>query len=91
MALSFHDSRRIRRYLGEFRPHEQESECVASTEFFPDENLSTGTLTIVFVKRGTYIYTDFPVEEWLLFNNSTSRGEYFNTYIRNNYSFERVA
>ena len=91
MAKKFTDSRRIKRFLEEARVKEVESECVALLDFFPDENLITGTLTIEFVKRGTYVYADFPVDEWLLFNNSSSRGVYFNLYIRNNYSFQKVA
>ena len=64
----------IRRTLREFSAHSHDSECVAATTFIPTTEL-TGELTIEFVKRGTYVYADFPVDEWLLFNNSSSRGE----------------
>ena len=80
----------IRRTLREFSAHSVDSECVAATNFVPTTEL-TGDLTIEFVKRGTYTYEDFPVDEWLLFNNSSSRGTYFNIYIKGNYPHQRVA
>ncbi len=80
----------IRRKLKEFTPHNMESLCVASTEWIPTDELS-GELTINFQQRGTYKYFNFPVDEWLLFNNAASRGEYFNLYILDKgYSYERI-
>lgn len=80
----------IRRKLKEFSAHEFPSDCVAETSFVPTSETS-GELTVVFQKRGTYIYIDFPIDEWLLFNNSSSRGTYFNEYIRDRYTFQKVA
>jgi len=84
------DYRAIRRVLKDFAAHEQESECCDSLSFVPT-SATSGVLTVVFMKRGTYTYEDFPVEEWLLFNNAASRGTYFNLYVRDRYSHERVA
>jgi hypothetical protein len=90
MSNKFTSSNRIRRYLDAARVKDAESECVASLDFFPDENLTTGTLTVEFVKRGTYTFTDFPADEWLQFNNASSRGTYFNLYIKGNYPYTKV-
>ena len=85
------DARSIRKTLKEFTPHHVDSECVATTNFTPETQLD-GTLVITFQKRGTYKYYNFPVDEWLLFNNAASRGTYFNLYIKDRgYSYERIA
>ncbi len=80
----------IKRKLKEFTPHNVESECVAATGWVPTSEFE-GELTIAFQHRGTYKYYNFPVDEWLLFNNASSRGTYFNLYIRDHgYSYERI-
>lgn len=71
-------------------PREQgqftDSECVEALYFEPEN----GTLTVVFKQRGTYEYYDFPLEEWELFDGTTSRGTYFNLYVKGQYSYARV-
>lgn len=67
-------------------PRKEESECVASLEYDIEEE----QLTVNFVKRGSYVYYDFPPEEFANFNGSSQRGAYFNLYIRDKYSFERL-
>jgi hypothetical protein len=69
-------------------PHPHESECVSDLEYDPEHY----EMTIHFVKRGSYIY--YGIEPWLFaeFNNSGSRGQYFNQYIRPMYSdYQRIA
>lgn len=69
-------------------PKDTHSECVASTFYDEDSEV----LTIEFVERGTYEYQDFPFDAWREFNNTGSRGTYFNANIRNaGYDYERVA
>jgi KTSC domain len=80
----------VRRAREEFSAHAHESECCAALTFVPETALA-GTLTVAFQKRGTYVYHEFPVDEWLLFNNAASRGTYFNLYVRDRYSYERIA
>lgn len=75
-------------YYKDFGPKKYPSTCVASLDYDELEQI----LTIEFQERGTYIYRNFPLDEWLLFNGSSSRGEYFNLYIRNSaYEYERIA
>ena len=74
-------------YYRDFGPKHHESECVASLDYDELEQ----TLTIEFQQRGTYVYRNFPLDEWLLFNGAASRGEFFNLYIRNaGYEYERI-
>jgi hypothetical protein len=68
-------------------PKKQESECVASLEYFIDDQ----QLVIHFMKRGSYTYYDVPPHEYLNLNNASSRGKYFNLYIRDRYEYERIA
>ncbi len=67
-------------------PHAYPSECVASLNYDGD----TEELTVEFHERGTYKYFNFPFTEWILFNDAMSRGTYFNLYVRDRYSFERI-
>ncbi len=62
------------------------SECVKDVQY--DE--FTGDLTIEFQERGTYVYHDFPLTEMAQFIGASSKGQYFNLYIREHYSYERV-
>ena len=67
-------------------PQAKESECVESLQYDFEKEI----LTIVFVKRGTYTYYNFPPAEFENFNLASSRGTYFNLYIRNaGYEYER--
>lgn len=64
-----------------------ESRCVATYDY----DLESNELTVVFQARGTYKYRNFPLAEFVDFANSFSLGQYFNLYIRDQYSFERLA
>jgi hypothetical protein len=68
-------------------PREHESECVNALAYDPE----SAQLTVVFNKRGTYTYFDFPPDEYANFNFAASRGKYFNLYIRDaGYEYEKV-
>lgn len=68
------------------------STCVREIRFYPFEDGLTGQLEIEFNKRGTYVYHNFPVDEYAQFNQASSRGQYFNLYIRDaGYEYERVS
>lgn len=62
------------------------SECVASFDY----NLETEELTVQFNKRGTYLYSGFPLNEFVTFSQAGSLGTYFNLYIREQYPYERI-
>lgn len=64
-----------------------ESTCVANVDY----DLETETLTVEFQARGTYTYRDFPLNEYVDFTQAGSRGRFFNLYIRDRYSYEKVA
>jgi len=69
-------------------PKKTESECVSSLEYDIEEQ----QLTIHFMNRGSYVYYEFPPHEYMNFNQASSRGAYFNLYIRNaGYEYERIA
>jgi len=61
------------------------STCTASVDY--DE--SDQTLMIMFHRggQGTYIYEDVPPEVYAEFMNAGSKGSYFNSHIRNEYTF----
>jgi KTSC domain len=63
-----------------------ESQCVADVSYDPLDS----SMTIQFQQRGTYKYKDVPVDVYVDFETSGSRGQYFNNYIRNTYSYERI-
>jgi hypothetical protein len=63
-----------------------ESTCVARATY--DD--TSETLTIAFQKRGTYRYFNFSLAEYINFAEASSRGQYFNLYIRDQYPYERV-
>jgi hypothetical protein len=63
-----------------------ESRCVANVNYDLEERV----LTIVFQHRGTYVYKDFPLDEFTDFSSAGSQGKYFNLYIRDRYPYERV-
>lgn len=64
-----------------------ESQCVAEVDY----DLDSETLTVEFQARGTYNYHGFPLNEYVDFAQAGSRGKYFNNYIRDRYSYEKVA
>lgn len=69
-------------------PREQESEAIASLSY----DLEHQQLEIVFNKRGTYVYYDFSPDEYQQLNFASSRGKYFNLYIRDaGYEYERIS
>ena len=67
--------------------HINESRCVANVDYDQETNV----LTVEFQARGTYIYKDVPLDVFVDFADSGSQGRYFNLYIREKYSTERVA
>lgn len=66
------------------------STCVANLDYEPDYDILTGTLTVEFQQRGTYIYKGVPIQEFLDFVASSSPGSYFNYYIRDRYPYQKV-
>lgn len=62
------------------------STCVADVSYNP----ITREMTIAFQQRGTYKYSDVPLDVYVDFETSGSRGKYFNYYIRPTYSYERI-
>jgi hypothetical protein len=65
-----------------------ESTCCNDVSYDPE----SGDMTIVFQRRGTYIYHDVPLDDYLDFASAGSQGTYFNLYIRPKYTnFERMA
>lgn len=78
--------------VSEITPHDYPSTCVGKHDY----NVETQELTIEFVGpphggSGTYLYENVPLNEYVLFNNSSSRGTYFNLYIRDRYNAYRVS
>lgn len=47
-------------------------------------------LTIVFRSGRRYVYRDVPEEVFEAFAGAFSKGEYFNSHIRDRYAFERA-
>ena len=74
----------------------RESRCVSDLNFIPSEfDLSVGDLDVTFVGppyggAGTWRYQDVPVGEYENFRDAASQGTYFNLYIRDQYSNERI-
>lgn len=64
-----------------------ESKCVANVDYDPESLV----LTIEFQARGTYRYTEVPLDVFVDFSTAGSQGKYFNNYIRDQYSYERVS
>jgi hypothetical protein len=64
------------------------STCCADVSYDPETN----DMTVAFVNRGTYIYHEVPLDEYVDFASSGSQGTYFNLYIRPKYTnFERIS
>lgn len=70
-----------------FRKDQTESSCIADITYDPE----TLDMTVEFVKRGVYVYHAVPLDEMTDFQLSASQGRYFNLYIRDRYSFERIS
>jgi len=62
------------------------SQCVYSLSY--DEE--TSQLTIVFQQRGTYLYYDVSIAEYLRLEDAGSMGTVFNNSIRDIKYFERI-
>lgn len=69
-----------------FGKGQTESTCVADVEYNP----LTREMTVQFVERGTYKYKEVPIDEYVDFEMAASQGKYFNLYVRDRYSYERV-
>ena len=63
-----------------------ESKCVADISYDPESQ----EMTVEFQQRGTYKYQNVPLDEYVDFQSAGSQGKYFNNYIRDRYSFERI-
>ena len=63
------------------------SSCVANITYDAIE----AVMTVAFKQRGTYNYFNVSPTEFLDFHGSSSKGTYFNLYIRDRYSYERIA
>ena len=68
-----------------------ESRCVKSLDYQLTDESNQGDLIIEFQKRGTYVYHDVPLDLYVDLAGAGSQGSYFNLYIRDNYSYERIA
>ena len=68
-------------------PSGVESVCVDKLDYDLEEN----TLTVQFHERGTYEYYHVPLPVYVDFSQASSQGRYFNLYIRDNYSYTRIA
>jgi hypothetical protein len=81
------DTNTLRRLLEKPAKVGLESICVESLDY----DLPTETLTIVFRARGTYEYTQVPLDVYVDLAGAESQGRYFNLYIREKYNTRRVA
>jgi len=64
-----------------------QSHCVADVSFDPESE----TMTVQFQQRGTYNYHNVGITEYVDFSQASSKGAYFNLYIRDRYSYERIS
>lgn len=63
-----------------------DSDCIQAAKFFK------GDLTIQFTDGTSYVYHNVHVFVWSNFQRVTSKGWFFNHYIRNGgYAFERLS
>lgn len=91
------DNNTLRQLLNKKHPPTVESRCIASFDFQQvEEGALEGDLVISFVGppsggAGTYQYHDIPLSLYTDFAEASSQGTYFNLYIRDNYSFDRIA
>ena len=80
------DTGTLRRLLEKPPSERIESVCVANLDY----DLPTETLTIEFQARGTYEYTQVPLDVYVDLSGAASQGKYFNLYIRDRYNTRRV-
>jgi len=92
------DNTTLRRLLKrkEEIPSGVESRCVAQLDFEPGETGVIGDLIVTFVGPpnggvGIYKYHEVPLNVYVDFAGASSQGRYFNLYIKDQYSYERVA
>lgn len=64
-----------------------ESSCVANVDYDQEAQI----LTIEFQARGTYKYSEVPLDVYVDFSTAGSQGKYFNNYIRDQYSYDRIS
>ena len=64
-----------------------ESRCVSSLDY----DLENQVMTVTFTARGTYRYSEVPLETYVDFAGAESQGRYFNLYIRERFPTERIA
>lgn len=62
-----------------------DSDCISSAKYFK------GTLTIKFTDGTSYAYSGVHPFVWANLQRSTSKGWFFNRYIRKQFSFERLS
>ncbi len=92
------DNTSLRRFLKrkEEIPSGVESRCVASLDYVPAEAGGLeGDLIVQFVGppgggSGVWKYHNVPLNVYIDFAGATSLGQYFNLYIKDQYSYERV-
>lgn len=64
-----------------------DSEAIEDIQY----DVENSDLTVIFKARGTYVYHEFPLDDYTDFLGASSWGTYFNLYIRNRgFSYERV-
>lgn len=61
------------------------STAIASVSY----NFISDDVTINFTDGSTYIYSGVPLDDYVGLVRASSKGEYFNANIRNNYSYVR--
>lgn len=71
----------------DLKPKDQQSSAISSLSY----DIEDQQVECVFNARGTYVYYDVPPETFAEWNGAGSRGTYFNLYIRDRFSFERIA
>jgi hypothetical protein len=71
----------------ELAVREAASECVASLSY----DIEREQVNCTFQKRGTYTYFNVSPDVFAEWNNASSRGTYFNLYIRGRYEYDRLS
>jgi hypothetical protein len=66
------------------------SRCCKSVDFILTDESGRGDLTIEFMARGTYKYSNVPLDVYVDLAQAGSQGQYFNLYIRDAYAYERI-
>ena len=62
------------------------SSALAGVSYDANQN----TLTVSFTKGGRWVYFDVPAYKFEALKSAGSRGRYFNSNIRDNYSYARA-